>query len=29
MVDETRIQVLKEPGLAPTGDKFMWVTTRR
>jgi transposase len=26
MADETRIQVLKEPGLAPTGDKFMWVT---
>lgn len=26
MADETRIQVLKEPGLAPTGDKIMWVT---
>lgn len=26
MADETRIQVLKEPGYAPTGDKFMWVT---
>ena len=26
MVDETRIQVLKEPGASPTGDKYMWVT---
>ena len=26
MADETRIQVLKEPGYSPTGDKFMWVT---
>jgi hypothetical protein len=26
MADETRIQVLKEPGYAPTGDKYMWVT---
>jgi transposase len=26
MADETRIQVLREPGLAPKGDKFMWVT---
>lgn len=23
--DETRIQVLKEPGRSPTSDKFMWV----
>ena len=26
MADETRIQVLKEPGYSPTGDKYMWVT---
>ena len=26
MADETRIQVLKELGYSPTGDKFMWVT---
>lgn len=26
MMDETRIQVLKEPGYSPTGDKYMWVT---
>lgn len=26
MADETRIQVLKEPGASPTGDKYMWVT---
>jgi transposase len=26
MADETRVQVFKEPGLAPAGDKFMWVT---
>lgn len=24
--DETRIQVLKEPGRSPTSDKWMWVT---
>lgn len=24
--DETRMQVLKEPGMAPTGHKWMWVT---
>ena len=24
-IDETRIQVLKEPGRSPTSDKFMWV----
>ncbi|MDH3993566.1 MAG: IS66 family transposase [Gammaproteobacteria bacterium] len=24
--DETRIQVLKEPGLKPTSNKYMWVT---
>ena len=24
-LDETRIQVLKEPGLSATGDKWMWV----
>jgi len=23
--DETRLQVLKEPGMAPTGDKWIWV----
>jgi transposase len=26
MADETRIQVLKEPGRPATSDKFMWVT---
>jgi transposase len=26
MADETRIQVLKEPGRSATSDKFMWVT---
>jgi transposase len=26
MADETRIQVLKEPGRCATSDKFMWVT---
>ena len=26
MVDETRIQVLKEPERSPTSDKWMWVT---
>jgi hypothetical protein len=26
MADETRIQVLKEPGYSPTGHKYMWVT---
>ncbi len=26
MADETRIQVLKEPGYSATGDKYMWVT---
>ena len=26
MMDETRIQVLKEPGYSATGDKWMWVT---
>jgi len=25
-MDETRIQVLKEPGYAATGNKYMWVT---
>jgi len=25
-MDETRIQVLKEPGYKPTGHKYMWVT---
>jgi len=25
-IDETRIQVLKEPGYSPTGHKYMWVT---
>jgi len=25
-MDETRIQVLKEPGYSPTGHKYMWVT---
>lgn len=25
MVDETRMQVLKEPGMDPTGDKWIWV----
>ena len=24
-IDETRSQVLKEPGMAPTGDKWIWV----
>lgn len=24
-IDETRLQVLKEPGMAPTGDKWIWV----
>lgn len=24
--DETRVQVLKEPGYSPSGDKWMWVT---
>ena len=24
-IDETRIQVLKEPGRSPTSDKWMWV----
>ena len=26
MEDETRVQVLKEPGRPATSDKFMWVT---
>jgi hypothetical protein len=26
MADETRIQVLKEPGYSPIGNKYMWVT---
>ncbi len=26
MMDETRIQVLKEPGYSATGDKWMWVS---
>ncbi len=26
MADETRVQVLKEPGRPATSDKFMWVT---
>jgi transposase len=26
MADETRVQVLKEPGRSATSDKFMWVT---
>ena len=25
-IDETRMQVLKEPGLSPTSQKWMWVT---
>ncbi|ASJ70363.1 IS66 family transposase [Granulosicoccus antarcticus] len=25
MIDETRMQVLKEPGMDPTGDKWIWV----
>ena len=25
-MDETRIQVLKEPGLSPSSNKYMWVT---
>lgn len=24
-IDETRLQVLKEPGMSPTGDKWIWV----
>ena len=24
-IDETRLQVLKEPGMVPTGDKWIWV----
>ena len=24
-IDETRVQVLKEPGMSPTSDKWMWV----
>ena len=26
LADETRVQVLKEPGRSPTSDKYMWVT---
>ncbi|WP_157964744.1 IS66 family transposase [Algibacillus agarilyticus] len=26
MMDETRVQVLKEPGYSATGDKWMWVS---
>ncbi|MFT7184704.1 MAG: transposase [Pseudohongiellaceae bacterium] len=26
MADETRVQVLKEPGYSSTGHKYMWVT---